>query len=289
MSKFHPHLLIPFIFILLYGSGFVFTKFGLENSSPMAFLSIRFFIAALILLVITYFFKSPWPKTIREFIHISVAGSLTVGTFSIGVFLSLSYNIEASLSSLIIALQPILVAFFARKYLNENVYKNIWWGLWIGFIGVFFVVGSKLGNHSVDNLGVIYSIVGLFGLTAGALYQKKYCSTMNLFSGGAIQTFSSALLTLPFLFIEEVHVTFNGDFMIALLYMSIGVSIGALSLLYLMIQSRDVSKVSSIFYLVPVSAVIISYLLFDIAIDMTVIVGVIAIFSALFLINKKEE
>ena len=262
--------ILPFLFILLYGSGFVFTKFGLENASPMAFLAIRFFIAFWILLLIAIIFKSPWPKSTREFVNIAIAGSLTVGTFSIGVYLSIYHGITPSLSALVIALQPIVVALLAWKFLNEQKNNRILLGFILGFIGVFFVIGNKVDNVELS-IGILYSFIALFGLSIGNIYQKKFCLNMNLFSGGAIQTLASTILVLPFLYNEEIKVIWNADFIIALLYMSVGVSIGALSLLYIMIKKADVSKVSSIFYLVPLSAVFISYILFDVQIDLVTI------------------
>ena len=107
-------------------------------------------------------------------------------------------------------------------------------------------------------IGIFCSLVALAGLSFGSLYQKKYCSNMNLFSGGAIQTFSSTILVLPFLFFEEIKINWNLEFCMALFYMAIGVSIVALSLLYIMIKNGEVSKVSSIFYLDYFSSVFAS-------------------------------
>jgi len=289
MQKSVESSILAVFFVLLYGSGFVFTQYGLENSSPMAFLAIRFFIAFLILLMIAYYLKSSWPKTFKEFFHICVAGSLTVGTFSIGVFLAISYGVSASLTALVIALQPIVVTFLAMKFLNERVNKYIIMGLILGFVGVNFVLLSSMQFSSSMIFGVTFSFVALFGLSFGNLYQKKYCSNMNLFSGGAIQTLSSTVLVLPFLAYEDIHINFNGDFIVALLYMSVGVSIGALSLLYIMIEKGAVSKVSSIFYLMPVSAVFISWLLFDKSVDISVLFGVGVIFVSIMLIMKKDK
>lgn len=280
---------LALVFVLLYGSGFVFTEYGLENSSPMAFLAIRFFIAFTILTIIALYLKSPFPKTLKEFLHICVAGSFTVGTFSIGVFLAISYGVSASLTALVIALQPIGVTFLAIRYLNEKINKYVVIGLILGFTGVSLILLSSMVFSSSMIFGVTFSFVALFGLSFGNLYQKKYCSNMNLFSGGAIQTLCSTVLVLPFLAFEDIYVNFNGDFIVALLYMSVGVSIGALSLLYIMIEKGAVSKVSSIFYLMPVSAVFISWILFDKSIDTSVIFGVGVIFTSLMLIMKKGE
>jgi drug/metabolite transporter (DMT)-like permease len=280
--------ILPFAFIFLYGSGFIFTQYGLQNSSPMAFLGIRFFIAFWILLIIAYVLKVPFPKSKKEFFPIALAGSLTVGTFSIGVFLSINYGISGALNALIIALQPITVTFLALKFLNEEMNKRVLLGLIIGFIGVSFVVISRLDISFDSIIGVFWSVVALLGLSFGSLYQKKYCSHMNLYSGGAIQTLSSTILVLPFLFFEDIHINLNGEFIIALLYMAIGVSIGALSLLYIMIKNGEVSKVSSIFYLVPVSAAIVSYFLLGDKIEFSEIIGIITIIIGIILINKRK-
>ncbi|MBU0924300.1 DMT family transporter [bacterium] len=288
MSAYIQKSILPFFFIFLYGSGFIFTQYGLDNSSPMVFLGIRFFVAFWILLIIAYILKVPIPKSKKEFFQIAFAGSLTVGTFSIGVFLSISYGVSGALNALIIALQPIVVTFLAQRFLDEKINKRVYLGLIIGFIGVSFVVVSKLDTSFDSIVGIFCSVIALLGLSFGSLYQKKYCTDMNLYSGGAIQTLSSTILVIPFLFFEEIHITWNGEFIIALLYMAVGVSIGALSLLYIMIKNGEVSKVSSIFYLVPVSAAIVSYFLLGDKIEFSEIIGIITIIIGIILINKRE-
>lgn len=288
MNTIIRQLSLPILFIFLYGSGFVFTAFGLENSSPMAFLALRFFIAFFILLLIAYIFKVSWPESLKEFFHVSFAGMLTVGVFSIGVFLSLDFGISASLSALIIALQPILVTFLASYFLGEKLNKRIIIGLVIGIIGVTFVVSSKTSNNDTQLWGVVFSIIALLGLSFGNIYQKKYCSQMNLFSGGAIQTLASTILALPLLlFYEDIYLNINREFIIALLYMSVAVSIGALSILYIMIRNGDVSKVSSMFYLVPISAAVVGYFVLKNSFDINIIIGVVFVLVSIILINRK--
>ncbi|NQY94833.1 MAG: DMT family transporter [Campylobacteraceae bacterium] len=239
---------------------------------------------------IAQFLKVSWPKNIREYMHIAIAGCLTVATFSIGVFVSIDLGVSPSLNALIIALQPALVSILAMKVLKEKISKKHWIGLVIGFLGVSFVVMTKFDFSTNISYGIFMSIFALLGLSVGNLYQKKYCSSMNLFSGGAVQTLVSAFLVLPLMFFyEEVRFNFNMDLVYAILYMSVAVSIGALSLLYIMIEKGEVSKVSSIFYLIPVCAVIMSYLFFDESVDLTVVAGIVAILAGISLINKKGK
>lgn len=283
-------LVLPFLFITLYGSGFVATKYGLINASPLAFLLIRFLIAFVLLVFLCIILKVSWPKNAKEVLHIAMAGSLTVAVFSIGVYTSINMGVSPSLNALIIALQPAVVTLFAMYLLGEKISKKHWWGLLIGFIGVSFVVISKFDFDSTEMFGILMSFFALIGLSAGNLYQKKYCSEMNLFSGGVIQTLASSLLVLPLMLIyEDIRVDWNRDLIYAIVYMSVAVSIGALSVLYILIKNGEVSKVSSIFYLIPVCTALMSYIFFDEKIEMSVVVGIVTVLVGISLINRKDN
>ncbi len=281
--------LLPLGFVVLYGSGFVFTQYGLDYASPMVFLFIRFLLASFILLLIVLIFDIKFNLDKKEFLHISISGLLTVGVFSIGVYLSIAKGITGSINALIISLQPILVSFLAIQFLNEKFSLKVFIGLLLGFIGVTFVVYQNISFDINSYLGLLYSFIALFGLTLGSIYQKKFCSSMNLYIGGFIQTLACSIFTVPFLFFEDIYIDFSKEFLIAILYMSIGVSIGALSLLYLMIKSHDVSKVSSIFYVIPLSTAIISFFLLKESLYISLILGIFFVLCAIILINKKEK
>jgi len=281
--------ILPFFFVVLYGSGFVGAKYGLPFSSPLSFLSLRFLIAGLILFAAVKAMKVELPSLLKS-IQIAISGSFTVALFSIGVFVSIDMGLSPSLSALIIALQPILVATFAKSFIGERMTFVQWLGLALGFLGVVLVVGHNidLGSGVLGIASVGMSILGLLGLTIGSLYQKKYCSDMNIYVGGMIQSLVSCLICIGLLpFYGGYSVEWSPEFIGALLFMSIGVSIGALSLLYLMISAGDVSKVASVFYLVPVSAAIPAYFFFGETFDIFTLSGACVVALGVYLTNRK--
>lgn len=281
---------LPLMFVALYGSGFVGAKYGLPYSPPLTFLVLRFGLAAALIAVLAMIFRARWPKSILDVLHIATAGALTVGIFSAGVFVSISVGLSPAISALIIALQPILVAVFASSLLGESLMRRQWIGLAMGLIGVGFVVWHKIDFGTFQLFGVGMSVVGLLGVTFGNIYQKRFCANMALFPGGAIQSATSAMILLPFaMCFERMEVIWDAKFVIALSYMTIGVSIGALSLLYMMIRRGDVSKVASVFYLVPVSAAITSYILYGETFDTPVIVGVLVVAVGVYLVNSQKK
>ncbi len=282
-------VVLPVIFALVYGSGFVGAKYGLPYCPPLTFLGIRFALAASLIALLAIALRAAWPSP-REALHIAIAGLMTVAMFSVGVFVSINLGISPALSALIIALQPLLVAVLARRVVGEQVTPWQWAGLFLGFAGVAFVLGHKVRFDGASTFAVAMSVVGLIGVTGGNLYQKRFCSQMNLFTGGAIQSAASALaafvLALGF---ERMTVQWTPSFVVALLYMAVCVSMGALTLLYIMIRRGDVSRVASVFYLVPVSAAASSFFIFGERFDAQVGIGVGIVAFGVLMVNFKPS
>ncbi|WP_024954680.1 DMT family transporter [Sulfurospirillum arcachonense] len=280
---------VPFVFIVLSGAGFVFIKMGLAYSSSMAFLELRYVLAFVVLLLVALIFRVKFPKSLNEIFHISVAGILSVGLFSIGCFNAIEYGLSPALCSLIVSLQPIIISFFAMKFLDESVSLKAWFGLILGLVGVGLVLGLNGEINNNELIGFLFAMLGLFSMSFGNLYQKKYCSNMNLITGGVIQIFASAIVVLPLLYFEDVRVSFNSEFIVALSYMSVVASIGVMSLLYYMIRHGEVSKVSSLFYLLPVASAVIAYFILNKDIELNVFIGIGIVLIAMNLINKKQQ
>lgn len=250
-------------FVTLYGAGFVGARLGLPHAEPFAFLALRFALAAGVLAAIALAIGQPWPQGRRQVLPTIGAGLLTVGVFSAGVFYSIAGGLPPALSALIIALHPILVAVLAPALLGERVSGRQWAGLLLGLLGVFLVLRHGLADQPALGLPVLYSFIGLLGLSAGNLYQKARCADMPLFTGGALQCAScAAACALGALAGETGDIRWTGEFIVALVWMAILVSVGAVSLLYQLIRHGQVSRVAGLFYLVPVSAAMTAYALF---------------------------
>jgi drug/metabolite transporter (DMT)-like permease len=281
--------LMPLIFVTLYGSGFVGAKLGLPYSEPLTFLMWRFACTTILLLFIALLLGVPWPRKLNEIGHIMVAGLLMLGVFSTGVFVAIYLGISPAISALIIALQPILVALGAGPVLKEKIQLQQWIGFILGLFGVFLVISHKLTMNHADVLGIGMCFLGLFGLTAGNLYQKRFCAHMNIFSGGLLQSLASGIAVfIAALTFETMQVNWTNQFVFALAWMSIVVSIGALSLLYLLIRHGAVIQVASLFYLVPVSTAVIAYFVYNEAIDGVAMLGILIIALGIMLVQKRR-
>ena len=172
-------LAAPMSFVVLWSTGFIGAKLGLPHAEPLTFLAVRFLLTAAIMTLIALVAGARWPRDPRTIAHLAVAGCL-LNTLYLGcVYVAISRGVGAGTSALIVSLQPLLIASVAGPLLGERVSVRQWAGLALGLAGCGFVVWPKLGTGEGDMLGLLLCIVGLLGIAAGTLYQKRFCQGMR--------------------------------------------------------------------------------------------------------------
>lgn len=259
----------PLLFVFLWSTGFIGAKFGLPYASPLSFLLLRYLLVIGLMLGIALLFRAPWPREPRQWLHIGVSGLLVHGLYLGGVFSAIGHGLPAGITSLIVGLQPILTALGAGLWLGERVTRWQWLGLALGLFGVSLVLSGKLAwGASTAALPVlpmlVPAVVALAGITIGTLYQKRFCPHFDLRSGAVIQFVPAALLTLAGLGLwEDFRVAWSGEFLFALLWLVLVLSIGAIGLLNLLIRSGSAVNVASLFFLTPPTTALIAWAIFD--------------------------
>jgi drug/metabolite transporter (DMT)-like permease len=265
---------IAALFVILWSTGFIGAKLGLPYAEPFTFLMVRFLIVTALLMILALATRAPWPESFRQVFHLGITGVLIHATFLSGVFSCIYKGVPAGVTALVVGLQPLLTAALAGPFLGERVNARQWIGFILGLVGVAFVVQNKLSLRADDLGGLIWSLVALLGMTAGTLYQKKHCSMMDLRTGAVIQYAAAAtiLLLLAPIF-ETMRIEWSGEFVFALLWLSIVLSVGAITLLYMLIRRGKASAVASLFYLVPPCTALIAYFMFGETLEFIAILG----------------
>ena len=172
-------VVIPAAFVLLWSTGFIAAKVGLGHAETLTFLGLRYVVVALLTAAVAFAMRAPWPDSWLEIGHIAIAGALLQALYFGGVWLAMGMGVAAGVAALIVCMQPILTAVVVGPLLGERVSPRQWHGLVLGFSGVALVVARKLALGLGTVEGMIWAFVGLLGITAGTLYQKKYCADMD--------------------------------------------------------------------------------------------------------------
>jgi drug/metabolite transporter (DMT)-like permease len=281
---------MPLVFVFLWSTGFVATKLGLPYAPPVTFLVLRFALVVLLMLPITILFRAPWPDSPRQVGHIAVAGVLLHGGYLGGVFGSIHFGMSAGLTALIVGLQPILTAFAAVPLLGERVSRRQWLGLLLGLGGVVLVVLQKISLSGLSALSISMALIALLSITIGTVYQKRFCAPFDLRSGSVIQFVAAGLALLPFgLALETMRVEWTREFLIALAWLALVLSIGAISLLTLLIRRGAATTVASLFYLTPPTTAVMAYFLFGETLTGIALVGMLLAIAGVALVVSEPR
>lgn len=257
---------LPLLFIVLWSSGYVVGKLALPHTGPFTLLVLRFGIAAVVLLAVAVATRAPWPRRAAEWGHLAVVGLLMQVLQFCGVYEGMRLGLSAGVAALIIGMMPVATALGAHAWLGERVGRWQLLGLAGGVAGVALVVAGRhggVGGGADAPWGAYVAMVlGLLGLVAGTLYQKRFCAHMDLRSGAGVQmAVAAAAVSLLAAHFEGFAVAWTGEMVFATLWLGLVNSIGAFSLLFIMVRRGQAGQVASLFYLIPGVSAAMGFLL----------------------------
>lgn len=275
------------LFVLVWSTGFIVAKYGMPYTDPMTFLTMRFAGVLVVMVPLSLWWRPTWP-TLKTMGHISVAGLLLHVGYLGGVWSAIKLGIPAGLSALIVGLQPVLTAFLAA-HLAEKVSARQWAGLVFGFGGVAIVLSDKLGFAGVTFWGVTLCFIALLSFTAGTIYQKRFCPMFDLRAGTMIQYAASMVVTGALMIaLEPMTVQWTGEMIGALVWSVLFLSIGAMSLWFVLLRHGAATRVSSLIYLTPPTVAVMAWILFDEALSLWVALGTLVTVIGVWLVTRSK-
>ena len=278
----------PFLFVFLWSTGFIGAKYGLPYAEPLSFLLTRYGFVIALMTAIAFATRAPWPKDPAQWLHIGVSGVLVHAIYLGGVFVAIKHGLPAGITALVVGMQPLLTAFGAGWLLGEKVSGRQWGGLGLGFVGVGLVVSGKLGDGALGPM-LIPALIALLGITVGTLYQKRFCAKFDLRTGSVIQFVPTAVVTaIAVALYEDYKIEWTGQFAFALGWLVLVLSIGAISLLNLLIRSGSAVNVASLFYLTPLSTALIAWVVFGENLTLTAAFGMLVAVSGVYLVARAK-
>jgi drug/metabolite transporter (DMT)-like permease len=282
---------MPLAFVVLWSTGFLAGKTGVQDSGPLHFLFVRFLIVAVLLGLTALATRAPWPRSPRETLHIIVAGLLVHASYLGGVFTALHAGISAGQIAMIVGLQPILTAILAARLLKERISARRWLGLLIGLIGISIVIYPKLPHdHSLPGIdsGLPAALFALLAITLGTIYQKRFCANMDLRSGGTLQYLACALVLPLFFDASDPAPHWSLSFILSLSWLVLVLSVGAIGLLYRLLARGAASQVASYFYLVPPTTVLFGVVLLGEPLTLITVLGALFVTVGVALANAND-
>ncbi|MEY4083905.1 MAG: hypothetical protein RL483_1274 [Pseudomonadota bacterium] len=278
----------PILFVLIWSTGFIVARYGMPHAEPMTFLLLRFLGVLALLLPAAWLMRASWPSRQMAW-KIALAGLLLQAGYLGGVWAAVRHGMTAGLIALIVGLQPIITACLA-SLVKERISLVQWLGLVLGLAGVGLVVWAKLSLAGLSLTSLLLAGLALASITAGTLYQKAACPQFDLRTGAVIQYGASALVCLPFVFgLETREIDWHPEMIGALLWSIVALSIGAISLLFIMIREGAATKVTSLLYLTPPTTAVMAYVLFDEPVNSLTVLGILVTMAGVWLVTKIND
>jgi drug/metabolite transporter (DMT)-like permease len=270
---------MPWVFVLIWSTGFIVARFGMPHSPPFTFLAIRFGLSLLCFVVWILIARVEWPSGPSQWKHLAVVGVLIQAGYLGGVWAAVKAGIGAGTVALLVGLQPVLTALWmtwsARDPSNARakVSASQWLGLVFGLGGLTLVVWHKLGGGEVTHFNLALAVFALFSITIGTLYQKRFVAPCDVRSASAIQLLAALVVTVPLALFEAEPVDWHAQLIGAMAWSVLVLTLGGSSLFYTLIQRGAATEVTSLMYLVPPCTAAMAWLLFGESFTWSMLIG----------------
>ncbi|MEO0010594.1 MAG: hypothetical protein RIQ39_183 [Actinomycetota bacterium] len=279
----------PGIFVIIWASGFIVAKYAFQNSDVIFFLSIRLFIAAAILAVITKAMKQSLRLSKNELVASIAIGIALHAIYLGGVWQAIAEGSPSGIASVITSLQPVLVSIVAIRLLGEALTRRQFFGLILGLLGVILVLKPAFsGAGEMTALALILLIAALGGSTSATLMQKKLGKSIPLLAGTTYQfLIAGAVLGVYSLAAGETSIEWNLQSSLAMAWAVLVTSIVAILLLLWMLTKGSAARVSSLLYLVPPMTAIQAFILFSEKLNPQAIIGIAMTALGVAMVQKR--
>ncbi len=282
----------PVLFVILWSTGWISAKYAAPHADPLWFLTIRFALAGVLIAAFAAVVRAPWPKGRAAWLHGIASGALIHGIYLGGVWWAVKHGLSAGISGLLAALQPLLSALLAPYIVGERVSLTQWTGIAMGFLGVFMVLSPKLGLGAAEEplawvaLGV--NVIGMLAVTAGSFYQKRFVAGGDLRTVTSVQYIGAILVVAPFaLATEDLRFDHSVEVYAVLAWSVLVLSVVTVSVMLMMINRGEVTRVSTLIFLVPSTVAVQAWLVFGETLNLLQTVGMLLTAAGVWLAMRK--
>ncbi len=279
----------PGIFVVIWASGFLVAKYAFKNSDVIYFLSIRLFIAAGILAIITKALGQSLKLAGRDLLISIAIGLFLHAIYLGGVWQAIAEGSPSGIASVITSLQPVLVSLLAIRLLGESLNQKQVGGLFLGLGGVFLVLApafSRAGEMTV--VALVLLLAALTGSTSATLMQKKLGHSIPLLAGTTYQFLFAAILLGGYsLATGKTSIQWNLESSLAMAWAVVVTSLIAILLLLWMLTRGSAARVTSLLYLVPPMTAIQAFILFGEKLNPQALIGIAMTTVGVALVQKR--
>lgn len=281
---------LAWYFVTVWGSGFLASKAGMLYAPPFTFLSLRFALGILCMVPIVIILRPAWPDSRADLAHVVVAGLLMHAVHLGGSHYTQYLGVSAGITAVLLSVQPLLTALIASRWLGERLSLRQWAGIAIGFAGVLLVVWHKIDVGEMTIAALVLIVISLLAVTASTLYQRVFCPRVDLRASTLIQFIATVAVLAPLAYaVEDFRFVWAWQMIAAIVFLVLASSILAVSALHTLMRHGAATRVTALFYLTPIIAVLLEYFLFKVVPTRLSLVGIAVICAGVALVAWQRD
>lgn len=253
---------VPIAFIVLWSSGYIAAKYGVDSAPALGLLTLRFVLAVPVAVLLALRVPN-WREA--PLARLALVGVLLQGLQFGAAYSGLALGVHPALGSLImLGLSPIVTTALSSWTGAERVGGRTWALLAVGLVGVAVSLVPTLGEADAGPaIGLV--ALGMLGLAGGTVLQKRWVGTADPRVSVATQLVAGLVVIAPVAAAAgQLSLTPSTELFLSAAWLAWPLSVGAMWLLVALLQRHDASIVGALLLAVPaVTAVMSAVILGD--------------------------
>ena len=249
--------------MLLWSLCYPLIRVGLNHAPPFHFAAMRAVLAGAALCLLAIAMRRPFPRRIRVWLWLGMAGIGATTTGFYGMFFA-GGLVSPGLATIMANTQPLIAAGLALLFLHERLQRVQWVGMGLGFAGILGIAFPTLGasDNGASLTGYVYVLVAAVGVAAGNLAIKRVAAQVDVVVGMGIQLLLGAvpLLVMARTLEPSSPAMWEPSFLGVLLLISLAGTALAFVLWCTALRHIQLSRANTFSFLTPLFAIIIGYL-----------------------------
>jgi drug/metabolite transporter (DMT)-like permease len=268
---------------LIWGIPYLFIKIAVRELDPVVVVCARAAIGAAVLVPLVASQQSLRPlfrhwRALVVFALIHMAGSFVLISYG-------EQRIPSSLASLLISVNPLLVALLALGFMkSERINGPRLMGLLVGMLGLVVLLGFDVGNNGQQLLGVAFILLAALGYAIGALLLRRSpLAELPRTAIAAAECTTTTLVLLPLTLSRFPSRVPSADVIASLLVLGLICTALALPIFFALIKEVGASRGTVVTYVNPAVSVLLGVIVLHEPLTIAIAAGFLLIIAGSWL------
>ena len=277
------------LFSILWASASTATKIGLQVLQPFTICVVRFFLAGVVMIIISHLvLRQRLPKG-KEWRQIAIYG-LLANTIYLGLYVIAMRQVSAGLGTLAVATNPVFINLISAVFLRERLRPKTLFSLLLCMTGVVLAAWPLLRNSSATPAGLLLLLVSMVAYSLSVLYfSRTSWNGLSRLTINGWQVLLGGVFLLPVMawFYVPTLNTWNSKGFGAIVWLALPVSIAAVQL-WLYLLHEDAQRSSFWLFLCPVFGFILSNIFTHEPLTLFTLAGMLLVIGGIYWQQAKK-